>query len=169
MRRPWNFPLPVFALGAAFGVLGMLVAPRVSLPDHIWPATRNAPAPQATARVPDALGASLARSMAESGQRVLGAAATPAGRTGCEAAIAEADSAAYRAAEDARGKQRNTQSVPMVLSAEDLYLAAARLCLREARPICQSAPRRTEGCDRVLAVGEAELASTRTLRASRGN
>ena len=48
MRRPWNFLLPVFALGAAFGVLGMLVAPRVSLPDHIWPATRSASAPQAT-------------------------------------------------------------------------------------------------------------------------
>jgi hypothetical protein len=166
VRRPWNFPLPVFALGAAFGVLGMLAAPRVSLPDHLWPATRSVAVPQATGRVPDALGASLARSMAEAGQRVLRTAATPAG---CEAAIAGADSAAYRAAEDARGKQRNTQSVPMVLSAEDLYLAAARLCLREARPICQAAPRRADGCEQVLAAGEAELASTRTLRASRGN
>jgi hypothetical protein len=107
--------------------------------------------------------------MAEAGQRVLRTAATPAGRTGCEAAIADADSAVYRAAEDARGKQRNTQSVPMVLSAEDLYRAAARVCLREARPICHSASRRTDGCDRVLAVSEAELVSTRTLRASRGN
>ena len=169
MRRPWNFPLPVFALGAPFGVLGMLVAPRVSLPDHLWPATRSVAVPQATGRVHDALGASLARSMAEAGQHALRNAAIPAGRIGCEAAIAEADAAAYRAAEDARGKQRNTQSVPMVLSAEDLYLAAARLCLREARPICQAAPRRADGCEQVLAAGEAELASTRTLRASRGN
>jgi hypothetical protein len=41
LRRLWNFPLHVFALGAAFGVLGMLVAPRVSLPDRIWPANRT--------------------------------------------------------------------------------------------------------------------------------
>jgi hypothetical protein len=56
-----------------------------------------------------------------------------------------------------------------VLSAEDLYLAAARFCLRQARPVCQSTPRRLDGCDQVLAVGEAELTNTRTLRASRGN
>ena len=169
MPRLWTSPLPVFALGAAFGVLGMLAVPRVSLPDHIWPAQRIAPAPPAADRIPDALGASLARSMAEAGQRALRTAATPAGRTGCDAAITEADAAAYRAAEDARGRQRNAQSVPLVLSAEDLYLAAARLCLREARPICQAAPRRADGCAQVLAVGEAELVSTRTLRASRGN
>ncbi|WP_431270635.1 hypothetical protein [Dankookia sp. P2] len=169
MRRLWNTPLYVFALGATSGVLGMLAVPRVSLPDRIFPVWRaEAPAPAAD-RAPDALGASLARSVAEAGQRALGNAVNPAARAGCEAAIAEADTAAYRAAEDARGKQRNTQNVPMVLSAEDLYLAAARLCLREARPVCQATPRRTDGCDKVLAVSEAELASTRALRASRGN
>ena len=164
VRRLWNAPLRAFALGTACGIFGMLAAPRVAMPDRLWPARRlEAPAAD---RVPDALGASLARSLAKAGQQALRHAP---GRAGCEASIAAADAAALRAAEDARGKQRNTQTLSMVLSAEDLYLAAARLCLRQAQPVCRSAPRRTEGCEQVLAVGEAELASTRSLRASRGN
>ena len=167
VRLLWNTPLCAFGLGAACGVFGMLAAPRMSVPDRIWPPRRlEAPAVD---RTPDALGASLARSLAEAGQHVLRYAVTSAGRVGCEAAIADADTAAHRAAEDARGNQRNTQSVAMVLSAEDLYLAAARFCLREARPICQASARPTDGCEQVLAVREAELVSTRVLRASRGH
>lgn len=169
MRQLWNAPVYVFVLGAACGVLGMLATTRVSLPDLFRPAPRAELAPQADDRIPDALGASLARSLAEAGQRALRSTISLAGRNACEAAIADADAAAFRAAEDARSKQRNTQSLPMVLSAEDLYLAAARLCLREARPVCQAAPRRTDGCDQVLEVREIDLASTRALRVSRGN
>ena len=82
---------------------------------------------------------------------VLRTAATPTARAACEASIAEADSAAYRAAQDARGRQRNLRTCRWCLTAEDRYLAAARLCLREARPLCQSAPRRTDGCEQVMA------------------
>jgi len=166
--RLWNRPLPAFAFGAAAGMLGMLAMTRVDLPDRLWPTRSSAmPAPIAS-RAPDALGASLARGVADAGQRVLRAAATPAVRAGCETAIAEADSAAYRAAEDARGRHGNPQNVQLVLSAEDAYLAAARLCLREARPLCQAGPRRMEGCDQVLAISEADLATTRALRGGRG-
>ncbi|WP_380065963.1 hypothetical protein [Dankookia sp. GCM10030260] len=161
-------------LGASCGIAGMLVVTHGSLPSRLSPArlwsTTSIAAPAIEAnRAPDALGASLARSTAEAGQRVLRAAATPAGRAACEVAIADADSAAYRAAQDARGRQGNPQDVQLVLTAEDGYLAAARLCLREARPICQAAPRRTDGCDQVVGVTEAELVSTRALRAGRGN
>ncbi|TDH63743.1 hypothetical protein E2C06_05300 [Dankookia rubra] len=136
MRQRWNTPLYAVALGAGFGILGMLAAGRVSLPGRIFPARPVAPPVQPADHASDALGASLARSTAESGQRALRSALDPAGRAVCEAAIADADAAACRAAEDARGKQHNTQSLAMVLSAEDLYLAAARLRLREARPVC---------------------------------
>ena len=174
MRRPWSHPLRVFVLGAAAGIAGMLLAPKVSLPSHLWPSRpwRTSPvaAPAVVAnRAPDALGASLARSAAEAGQQVLRIAATSTARAACEASIAEADSAAYRAAQDARGRQGNLQDVQMVLTAEDGYLAAARLCLREARPLCQSAPRRMDGCEQVMGVTEAALVSTRALRSSRGN
>jgi hypothetical protein len=155
-------------LGAAIGVLGMVAATQVGFPARLWPRQTAAIAAQPSERVPDALGASLARSLAETGQQVLRGATNSSVRTACEAAIAEADAAALRAAEDARARPRNAQNVQLVLTAEDGYLAAARRCLREARPICQAAPRRIEGCAQLVGVTEAELASTRALRASRG-
>jgi hypothetical protein len=155
-------------LGAAIGVLGVLAATQGSLPARFWPRQAAAIAAQPAERVPDALGASLARSLAEAGQQVLRAATSSSVRSACEAAIADADAAALRAAEDARARSRNSQNVRLVLTAEDGYLAAARLCLREAKPLCQAAPRRIDGCAQLVGVTEADLASARALRASRG-
>jgi hypothetical protein len=163
----WNRPAPVFALGTAFGVLGMLAVSNVSLPDRLWPARAPVAPVPAASRVPDALGASLARGAADAGQRVLRTATTPAARAGCDTAIAEADSAAYRAAEDARGRHGNAQDISLVLAAENSYLAAARVCVREARPFCQAGARRTDGCDQIIALNDADLASIRALRGGR--
>lgn len=171
MRQRWNTPAYTFVLGAALSILAMLAVTRVNLPDHLWPApgTGSVAPPQVTDRIPDALGASLARSLADSGHRALRSLATPDTRLACEAAIAGADGAAFRAAEDARGRQYNAQNMAMVVAAEDLYLDAARLCVREARPVCQANPRRIDGCDQVLSVREGELASIRALRVNRNN
>src|SRR4051794_12671581 len=168
MRQLRNHPWRAFMLGAAIGVLGVLATTQARLPARLWPRQVAAMPAQAAERVPDALGASLARSLAEAGQQVLRGATSGSVRTACEAVIAEADAAALHAAEDARARPRNAQNVQLVLTAEDGYLAAARRCLREAKPLCQAAPRRMDGCAQLLGVTEAELASTRALRASRG-
>jgi len=122
---------------------------------------------QAATRLPDALGSALARSFAETSRLVLrrvNSAALP----GCETAIEAADAAAHRAAEQARGTSRNQQDLRLVLAAEDAYLGALRLCVREAKAFCQPAQRPVEGCDRVRAVSDADLGSVRALRAVHG-
>ena len=95
-------------------------------------------------RVPNALGSSLARTYALAGERVLAAGRGAPGRGECSAAIAEADAASLRAGEDARAKDRNTQSIPLVLAAEDAYRSAAATCVRAALPVCGGDPKAAE-------------------------
>jgi len=150
---------------AALGVL--LLAAFAGLASYRLGSAPTVTPVQVAARVPDALGSSLARSFAETSRGVLRRVNSPA-LTGCEAAINEADAAAYSAAELARGTTRNQQNISLVLAAEDAYLGALRHCVREARPFCQPAQPPVEGCDRVRAVNETDLGSIRMLRAAHG-
>lgn len=163
--------LPSARKGPFLGIVSGVVALAMTVGFAVYRLQPRAPAPALAvaqeSRVPDALGASLARSFAGLAQQTLRTAGNAPAAQGCSAALATGDAAAYRAAEDARLKDRNTQSLPLIFAAEDAYMAAARTCLRPAWQVCAATPR-IGGCDQILRVREADLATIRSLRTAHG-
>ncbi|MDO9708346.1 hypothetical protein [Paracraurococcus lichenis] len=162
MRRLWTHPFRNPGLVVAIGLLlAFLRVPGLhSVPLQLSP---TASPGRAVQRVPDALGASLARSLAEGARGVLHLSGQVDAEAACGAAIGEGDAASRQAA----GAVRGTGSVERVLAAEDGYLAAARLCLRAARETCGRAGPGIDGCGLLMRVSDADLASTRVLSVSR--